>query len=131
VYDPPLVFFDPKIGTFGTGFAAIVSDITAEGTPYLQNEGGANTVYETLPSGNLYAAAVTRAHLVNAMVATNATIKATNLGLCLGLLTRVRCYSTDPDKYAFFGVEDGLEFRGPGASHLGGYSTGLRVYTDY
>ena len=28
-------------------------------------------------------------------------------------------------------VLHGLELMGSGASHLGGYSTGLRVYTDY
>ena len=43
----------------------------------------------------------------------------------------MRCYSADPDKYALFGVEDGLEFLGGGASYMGGHSNGLLVYTDY
>jgi hypothetical protein len=108
-----------------------VSDLTASGTPYAQNWDGATTVLGTQPSGNTYAGAITRAHLVNAINDTNAQIKSANLGTCLGLLTRVRCYSTDPDKYALFGIEDGLELNGTGASRFGGHSTGLRVYTDY
>ena len=44
---------------------------------------------------------------------------------------RIRCYSTDPDKYALFGVEDGLEMQGDATARFGGYSTGLQVYTDY
>jgi hypothetical protein len=129
-YDAPIIFRDPFIGG-GTGFTAVVSDLTAEGTPYAQNWGGATTVLATQPSGHTYAGAITRTHLVNAVSDTNAQIRAANLGTCLGLRTGVRCYSTDPDKYALFGVEDGLEMRGSGASHLGGYSNGLRVYTDY
>jgi len=74
--------------------------------------------------------AISRAHLLNAINATNAKVRATNLGLCLGLLTRVRCYSTDPDSYALYGVEDGVELRGEGTSHMGGHSQGLLVYTD-
>jgi hypothetical protein len=130
-YDAPIVFFDPQIGTGGTGFVAVVSDLTAAGTRYAQNWGGATTVLGTQPSGNAYAGAITRSHLVNAANDANAQIKSANLGTCLGLLNRVRCYSTDPDKYALFGVEDGLELHGSGASHLGGHSRGLLVYTDY
>ena len=132
VWDPPIVFHNPYVGgLFGTGFVAIVTDLTAAGTPYAQNWGGATTVLATQPSGNLYSGAITRAHLVNAIAATNAAIKAANLGTCLGLLNGVRCYSADPDKYALFGVEDGLEFLGGGASYMGGHSNGLLVYTDY
>jgi hypothetical protein len=130
-YDTPIVFHNPYIGTLGAGFTSIVSDITASGTRYAQNWGGATTVLGTQPSGNTYAGAITRSHLVNAVNDANAQIRASNLGTCLGLLNRIRCYSTDPDKYALFGVEDGLELLGSGASHLGGYSSGLRVYTDY
>jgi hypothetical protein len=129
-YDEPIVFFDPYIGS-GTGFTAIVSDLTATGTPYAENWGGTTTVLGTQPSGQNYAGAITRSHLVNAINDTNARIRSANAGACLGLLNRVRCYSTNPDKYALFGVEDGLEHLGSGASHLGGYSSGLRVYTDY
>jgi hypothetical protein len=131
-YDAPIVFHDPYIGgPSGTGFTAIVSDLTATGTPYAQNWGGATTVLGTQPSGNTYSGAITRSHLVNAVNATNAQVRAANFGTCLGLLNRIRCYSTDPDRYALFGVEDGLEHLGSGTSRLGGYSTGLRVYTDY
>jgi hypothetical protein len=130
-YDAPIVFHDPYIGPLGAGFTSIVSDITPSGTRYAQNSGGATTVLGTQPSGNTYAGAITRTHLVNAVNDANAQIRASNLGTCLGLLNAIRCYSTDPDKYALFGVEDGLELLGSGASHLGGYSTGLRVYTDY
>jgi hypothetical protein len=130
-YDTPIVFHDPFIGPSGTGFVAIVSDVTAAGTPYAQNWGGATTVLGTQPSGNAYSGAITRSHLVNAINATNAQIRSANFGTCLGLLNRVRCYTTDPDKYALFGVEDGLEHLGSGTSRLGGYSNGLRVYTDY
>ena len=131
VYDPPIVFRDPQIGVAGTGFAAIVTDVTATGTPYAQNWGGTATVLKTQPSGNAYAGAITKAHLLNAVADTNARIKADNLGTCLGLLSGVRCYSVDPDKYALLGVEDGVEFRGAGTSHMGGYSSGLLVYTDF
>jgi len=130
-YDTPIVFRNPYIGTLGAGFTSIVSDLTAAGTRYAQNWGGATTVLGTQPSGNTYAGAITRSHLVNAVNDANAQIRASNLGTCIGLLNGIRCYSTDPDKYALFGVEDGLELMGSGASHLGGYSTGLRVYTDY
>jgi hypothetical protein len=41
------------------------------------------------------------------------------------------CYSTDPDKHALFGVEDGLELLGSAVSRLRGHSSGLLVYTDY
>ena len=68
---------------------------------------------------------------MNAINDVNAQVKAANLGTCLGMFNRVRCYSTDPDKYALFGVEDGLELNGSGASRFGGHSIGLRVYTDY
>jgi hypothetical protein len=131
VYDAPIVFHDPQIGSFGTGFTSIVTDLTASGTPYGQNWGGAATVLGTQPSGNTYSGAITRSHLVNAMNDTNAQIRSANLGTCWGLLNRVKCYSTDPDKYALLGVEDGLEMQGSGASRFGGYSNGLRVYTDY
>ena len=131
VYDAPIVFFNPQIGPRGTGFTSIVTDLTASGTPYAQNWDGATTVLGTQPSGNTYSGAITRSHLVNAINDTNARIRSENLGMCIGLFTRVRCYSTDPDKYAFFGVQDGLEHLGSGASHLGGYSSGLRVYTHY
>ena len=130
-YDAPIVFFDPHIGVGGTGFVAVVSDLTAAGTPYAQNWKGATTVLGTQPSGNVYGGAITRSHLVNAVNAANAQIMAANLGTCLGILTRVRCYSTDPNAYALFGVEDGLEFLGSGTAHLGGHSRGLIVYTDY
>jgi hypothetical protein len=130
-YDSPIIFFDPHIGTSGTGFTAVVTDLTAAGTRYAQNWGGANTVLGTQPSGNTYSGAITRTHLVNAINDANAQIRSANLGMCRGLFTRVRCYSTDPDKYALFGVEDGLELNGSGASRLGGHSVGLRVYTDY
>jgi hypothetical protein len=129
-YDAPIIFFDPYIGT-GTGFVAVVSDIVATGTRYAQNWGGATTVIGTQPSANTYAGAITRTHLVNAIADMNAQIKSANFGTCLGLRNRVRCYSADPDAYALFGVEDGLELLGSGTSRLGGYSTGLRVYTDY
>jgi hypothetical protein len=129
--DAPIVFFDPYIGTGGTGFTSIVTDLTATGTRYAQNWGGATTVLGTLPSGNTYSGAITRTHLVNAINDANGQIKSANLGTCLGLFSRVRCYSTDPDKYALFGVEDGLEMNGSGTARLGGHSNGLRVYTDY
>jgi hypothetical protein len=130
-YDAPIIFFDPSIGTGGAGFTAVVSDLVPAGTRYAQNWGGAATVLGTLPSGNGYSGAITRTHLVNAINDANAQIKSANLGTCLGLRNRIKCYSTDPDKYALFGVEDGLEFLGSGTSHLGGYSNGLLVYTDY
>ncbi|HEY0343341.1 MAG TPA: hypothetical protein VGC59_01765 [Solirubrobacteraceae bacterium] len=129
--DPPIVFFNPQIGTFGTGFASIVTDLTAAGTRYAQNWGGATTVVGTQPSDNTYSGAITQTQLVNAINDTNAQIRSANLGTCSGLLNRVRCYSTDPDKYALFGVEDGLELNGSGVARLGGYSNGLLVYTDY
>jgi hypothetical protein len=130
-YDAPIVFYNPYIGILGAGFTSIVSDLTASGTRYAQNWGGATTVLGTQRSGNTYAGAITRSHLVNAVNDANAQIMASNLGTCIGLVNRIRCYSTDPDKYALFGVEDGLEMLGSGTSHLGGYSSGLRVYTDY
>jgi hypothetical protein len=130
-YDDPIVFKDPYIGPNGAGFTAVVSDLVAVGTRYAQNWGGAATVLGTQPSGNGYSGAITRGHLLNAIADTNATIRSANLGTCLGLMTGVKCYSTDPDKYALFGVEDGLEFLGSGASYLGGYSNGLLVYADY
>jgi hypothetical protein len=126
--DPPIVFHNPQIGT---GFTAVVTDVIVAGTRYAQNWGGAGTVLGTRPSGNTYTGAITRWHLVNAIGDANAMIKAANLGTCLGLLTLVRCYSTDPDKYALLGVEDGLELLGSGAARLGGHSRGLTVYTDY
>jgi hypothetical protein len=129
--DAPIVFFDPYIGPSGAGFTAVVSDLTAAPTRYAQNWGGATTVLGTQPSGNSYAGAITRAQLVNAINDTNAQIRSANLGMCFGMLNRVRCYSTDPDKYALFGVEDGLEFLGSGASRMGGNSNGLQVYADY
>jgi hypothetical protein len=129
--DAPIIFFDPYIGSGGAGFTAVVTDLIAAGTPYAQNWGGATTVVGTQPSGNTYSGAITRAHLVNAINDANAQIKSANLGMCLGLLNRVKCYSTDPDKYALFGVEDGLELLGSGASKLGGHSNGLMVYTDF
>jgi len=129
-HDAPIVFYNPHIGS-GTGFTAIVTDLVASGTPYAQNWGGATTVLGTQPSGNTYSGAITRSHLVNAINDANAQIRSANLGLCLGQLNRVRCYSTDPAAYALLGVEDGLELLGSGASHLGGHSSGLRVYTDY
>lgn len=115
----------------GTGFTAIVSDLTATGTPYAQNWGGTTTVLGTQRSGNTYSGAITRPHLVNAINDTNARIRSANLGTCLGILSRVRCYSTNPDNYALLGVQDGLEFLGSGTSHLGGHSSGLNVYTDH
>jgi hypothetical protein len=127
-YDAPIVFRDSQIGT---GFTSIVTDLTKSGTHYAQNWGGATTVLGTQPSGKTYSGAITRTHLVNAINEANAQIRSANLGRCLGLLSFVRCYSTDPDKYALLGVEDGLEHLGSGTSHLGGYSSGLRVYTDY
>ena len=130
-YDAPIVFFDPYLGAAGTGFAAVVSDLTAAGTPYAQTWGGATTVVGTQPSGKTFSGAITRSHLVNAINDTNAQVKSANLGTCLGLLSRVRCYSTDPDKYALLGAEDGLELNGTGAARLGGYSNGLTVYTEY
>lgn len=130
-YDAPIIFKNPYIGPNGAGFTAIVSDLVAAGTRYAQNWGGAFTVLGTQPSGNPYTGAITRTHLVNAVTDMNATIKSGNLGTCLGLLTGVKCYSADPDKYALFGVEDGLEMLGSGASKMGGYSNGLLVYTDY
>lgn len=129
--DPPIIFKDPYIGAGGAGFTAVVSDLTAAPTRYAQNWGGALTVLGTQPSGNAYTGAITRTQLVNAVTDANAKIKSGNLGTCLGLLTGVRCYSTDPDKYALFGVEDGLEMLGSGAARMGGYSNGLQVYTDY
>ena len=57
--------------------------------------------------------------------------KSKNLNLCSGLFTGIKCYSTDPDKYALLGIEDGLELLGSGAAQMGGYSSGLLVYTDY
>ena len=68
---------------------------------------------------------------MNAITDANAKIKSGNLNTCTGIFTGVRCYSTDPDKYALFGIEDGLEFLGSGTAHLGGHSSGLLVYTDY
>ena len=130
-YDAPIIFKDPYIGTSGAGFTAVVSDLAATGTRYAQNWGGALTVIGTLPSGNAYTGAITRAHLVNAIADANAIIKSGNFGTCLGLLTGVKCYSADPDKYALFGVEDGLEMLGSGTSRMGGYSNALQVYTDY
>jgi hypothetical protein len=130
-YDPPIVFRDPYIGPSGAGFTAIVSDLIATGTRYAQMWGGAATVLGTQPAGNVYAGAITRAHLVNAITDANAQIKSANAGTCIGLFNRIRCYSTDPDKYALFGVEDGLEFLGSGAAYSGGYSSGLLVYTDF
>jgi hypothetical protein len=129
--DPPIVFRDPQIGPLGTGFTSIATDLTAAGTRYAQNWGGATTVLGAQPSGNTYSGAITRSHLVNAVTDANAQIKSANLGMCLGLLNGVRCYSTDPDKYALFGVEDGLELNGSGTARLGGYSRGLLVSTDY
>jgi hypothetical protein len=130
-YDTPIVFFNPQIPTLGTGFASVVTDLTAAGTRYAQNWGGTPTVVGTQPSGNTYTGAITRAHLVNAISDVNAQVKSANLGTCLGLFNRIRCYSTDPDKYALFGVEDGLELNGSGTSRFGGHSIGLRVYTDF
>jgi hypothetical protein len=130
-YDPPIIFKDPYLGTSGAGFTSVVSDLVAAGTRYAQNWGGAFTVLGTQPSGNPYTGAITRTHLVNAITDANAKIKSGNLGTCLGLFTGVKCYSTDPDKYALFGVEDGLEINGSGAAQMGGYSNGLQVYTDY
>jgi hypothetical protein len=130
-YDSPIVFFDPYIGTLGTGFTAIVTDLTASGTRYAQNWGGATTVLGSQPSGSTYSGAITRTQLVNAINDANAQIRSANLGTCLGVLNRVRCYSTDPDNYALFGVEDGLELNGSGASRFGGHSNRLLVYTDY
>ncbi|MEA2218033.1 MAG: hypothetical protein QOJ35_659 [Solirubrobacteraceae bacterium] len=127
-YDTPIVFRNPQINA---GFTSVVTDVTATGTRYGQNWGGATTVLGTQPSGNTYSGAITRTHLSNAITDANAQIKAANLGGCIGLLNGIRCYSTDPDKYALFGVEDGVEIVGSGTSHLGGYSSGLRVYTDY
>jgi hypothetical protein len=129
--DAPVVFRNPQIGPLGSGFTSIVTDVTAAGTRYAQNWSGATTVLATQASGNTYSGAITRAHLVNAINDTNAQIKAANLGTCAGLLSLIRCYSTDPDKYALLGVEDGLELNGSGTAHLGGYSRGLLVYTDY
>jgi hypothetical protein len=130
-YDAPIVFYDPYIPPSGAGFTAVVTDLTVAGTRYAQNWGGATTVLGTQPSVQTYTGAITRSHLVNAVTDANAAIKAANLGTCLGLLNGIRCYSTDPDKYALFGVEDGLEMLGSGTSHFGGHSVGLRVYTDY
>jgi hypothetical protein len=126
--DAPTVFYDPPIGT---GFTSVVTDITMAGTRYAENRGGAPTVLGTQPSGATYSGAIGRTHLVNAVTDANARIRAGNLGSCLGLVTRVRCYSTDPDKYALFGVEDGLEILGGGMSSMGGHSRGLLVYTEY
>lgn len=130
-HDEPIVFHNPQMGTplIGTAYSTIVTDITAGGTPYAQNWGGATTVLGTNPSGQTYSGAITRGHLVNAINDANNKVKAMNAGLCLGVA--VKCYSTDPDKYALFGVSDGLEIRGTGHSHMGGHSSGLRVYTDY
>jgi hypothetical protein len=108
-----------------------VTDLTAAGTRYAQNWGGATTVLGTQPSGNTYSGAITRAHLVSAVNDANAQIRSANLGMCLGLLNGVACYSTDPDKYALFGVEDGLELDGSGTARLGGSFRGLQVSTDY
>jgi hypothetical protein len=130
-YDAPIVFRNPYIGPTGAGFTSIVTDLVDAGTRYGQKWGGATTVLGTQPSGNTYAGAITRTHLVNAVTDANAKIKSANLGLCGGLLNGIRCYSTDPDKYALFGVEDGLELLGSGTSRLGGHSSGLVVYTDY
>jgi hypothetical protein len=130
-YDPPTVFRDQYIPPSGTAFTNIVSDVTAAGTRYAQNWGGATTVLGTLPSGNAYSGAITRTHLVNAITDANAKIKSANLGTCLGLMNQIRCYSADPDKYALFGVEDGLEMNGSTTARIGGYSNGLVVYTDY
>jgi hypothetical protein len=130
-YDAPIIFLDPYIGTSGAGFTAVVSDLVPAGTRYAQNWGGAATVVGTQPSGNAYSGAITRTHLLNAITDTNAQIKSANFGTCLGLVNRIKCYSTDPDKYALYGVEDGLELLGTGASFLGGYSNQLQVYTDY
>jgi hypothetical protein len=130
-FDAPIVFFNPQIPSLGTGFASVVTDLTAAGTRYAQNWGGALTVVGSQAIGNTYSGAITRAHLVNAINDVNAQVKAANLGTCLGVFNRIRCYSTDPDKYALFGIEDGLELNGTGASRFGGHSIGLRVYTDY
>ena len=130
-HDTPIVFRNPYIGAGGATFAAVVSDITAAGTRYAQNWGAATTVLGAQPSGNSYAGAITRGHLLNAIADTNAQVKAQNWGMCGGLFSRMRCYSTDPDRYALFGVEDGHEFLGSGASSMGGYSNGLVFYTDY
>jgi hypothetical protein len=108
-----------------------VTDLTAAGTRYAQNWGGATTVVGTQPSDNTYSGAITQTQLVNAINDTNAQIRSANLGTCSGLLNGVKCYSTDPDRYALFGVEDGLELNGSGVARLGGYSNGLLVYTDY
>jgi hypothetical protein len=129
--DAPIVFKDPYIGPSGAGFTAVVSDLTAAGTRYAQNWGGATTVLGTQPSGNVYSGAITRAHLVNAITDANAQIKSANFGTCWGLTNAIKCYSTDPNQYALLGVEDGLEFLGSGASRLGGYSNGLMVYSDF
>lgn len=71
-YDAPIVFYDPQIGILGTGFTAIVSDLTAAGTRYAQNWNGATTVRGTQPSGKTYSGAITRSHLVNATNDANA-----------------------------------------------------------
>ncbi len=130
-HDAPIVFRNPHIPPSGTGFTSVVSDVTAAGTRYAQNWGGATTVLGTQPSGNPYSGAISRTHLVNAIVDANAKIKSANLGTCVGLLNQIRCYSTDPDKYALFGIEDGLEILGSTTARMGGYSNGLLVYTAY
>ena len=130
-YDPPIVFRNPHIPPSGTGFTTVVTDVTAAGTRYAQNWGGATTVLGTQPSGNAYSAAISRTHLVNAITDANAKIKSANLGTCIGLLNQIRCYSTDPEKYALFGIEDGHEILGSGTARMGGYSNGLLVYTAY
>jgi len=130
-YDSPIVFRNPRIGLGGIGFTSIVTDLTTTGTPYAQNWGGATTVLGAQPSGNTFSGAITRSHLSSALTDANAQIRSANFGTCLGLLSLVRCYSTDPERYALLGVEDGLEVLGSGASRLGGHSSGLRVYTEY
>jgi hypothetical protein len=131
-YDAPLIYRNPQIPPSGTAFTSVVSDLVAAGTRYAQKWGtGADTVLGAQPSGNTYSGAITRTHLVNAVTDANAQIKSKNLNLCSGLLNGIKGYSTDPDKYALLGVEDGGEVLGSGTSHIGGYSSGLLVYTDY
>lgn len=131
-YDAPIIYRNPYIPPSGTAFTSVVSDLVAAGTRYAQKWGtGAATVLGTQSSGNQYSGAITRAHLVNAITDANAQIKSKNWNLCSGLLSGIKCYSADPDKYALLGVEDGMEILGSGASYIGGHSSGLLVYTDY
>jgi hypothetical protein len=131
-YDAPIIYRNPQIPPSGTAFTSVVSDLVAAGTRYAQIWGtSAATVLGTQPAGNSYSGAITRTHLVNAITDANAQIKSKNLNLCSGLFTGIKCYSTDPDKYALLGVEDGLEVLGSGTAHIGGYSAGLLVSTDY